>query len=52
MGVGHYGVFNGSRYRADSSRYRADIQPRIRDFIRKHHGANGVAAAPTKARAK
>jgi poly(3-hydroxybutyrate) depolymerase len=42
MGVGHYGVFNGSRY-------RADIQPRIRDFIRKHHGANGVAAAPTKA---
>jgi poly(3-hydroxybutyrate) depolymerase len=40
MGVGHYGVFNGSRY-------RADIQPRIRDFIRKHHGANGVAAAPT-----
>jgi poly(3-hydroxybutyrate) depolymerase len=35
MGVGHYGVFNGSRY-------RADIQPRIRDFVRKHHtGANG-----------
>jgi poly(3-hydroxybutyrate) depolymerase len=28
-GVGHYGVFNGSRY-------RADIQPRIADFIRKH----------------
>jgi poly(3-hydroxybutyrate) depolymerase len=40
MGVGHYGVFNGSRY-------RADIQPRIRDFIRKHHGANGGAAAQT-----
>jgi poly(3-hydroxybutyrate) depolymerase len=28
-GVGHYGVFNGSRY-------RTDIQPRIADFIRKH----------------
>jgi poly(3-hydroxybutyrate) depolymerase len=28
-GVGHYGVFNGSRF-------RADIQPRIADFIRKH----------------
>jgi poly(3-hydroxybutyrate) depolymerase len=27
--VGHYGVFNGSRY-------RAEIQPRIRDFIREH----------------
>jgi poly(3-hydroxybutyrate) depolymerase len=25
--VGHYGVFNGSRY-------RAEIAPRIRDFIR------------------
>ncbi|MEM9784548.1 MAG: polyhydroxyalkanoate depolymerase, partial [Pseudomonadota bacterium] len=25
--VGHYGVFNGSRF-------RAGIQPRIRDFIR------------------
>jgi poly(3-hydroxybutyrate) depolymerase len=27
--VGHYGVFNGSRF-------RAEIQPRIADFIRKH----------------
>jgi poly(3-hydroxybutyrate) depolymerase len=26
MGVGHYGVFNGSRF-------RAEIAPRIRDFI-------------------
>ena len=26
-GVGHYGVFNGSRF-------RAHIQPKIRDFIR------------------
>ena len=29
-GVGHYGVFNGSRF-------RAEIQPRIADFIAKHH---------------
>jgi poly(3-hydroxybutyrate) depolymerase len=28
-GVGHYGVFNGSRF-------RKDIQPRIAEFIRKH----------------
>jgi poly(3-hydroxybutyrate) depolymerase len=28
-GVGHYGVFNGSRF-------RADIQPRIAHFMRKH----------------
>jgi poly(3-hydroxybutyrate) depolymerase len=27
LGVGHYGVFNGSRF-------RADIAPRIADFIR------------------
>ena len=30
MGVGHYGVFNGSRF-------RSEIQPRIADFIKKHH---------------
>jgi poly(3-hydroxybutyrate) depolymerase len=35
MGVGHYGVFNGSRY-------RSDIQPRIADFIRKHRRDTGV----------
>ncbi|MEO1014025.1 MAG: polyhydroxyalkanoate depolymerase [Pseudomonadota bacterium] len=29
-GVGHYGVFNGSRW-------RKEIQPRVADFIRKHH---------------
>lgn len=28
--VGHYGVFNGSRW-------RTLIQPKVRDFIRKHH---------------
>src|SRR5688572_30202210 len=32
--VGHYGVFNGSRF-------RAEIQPRIADFIRKHGGTHG-----------
>jgi len=42
MGVGHYGVFNGSRY-------RAEIQPRIRDFIRKHHtGSNGSLGRAAK----
>ena len=35
QGVGHYGVFNGSRF-------RSEIQPRIADFIAKHHAkANG-----------
>ena len=29
--VGHYGVFNGSRF-------RKGIQPKIRDFIRAHRG--------------
>jgi poly(3-hydroxybutyrate) depolymerase len=29
--VGHYGVFNGSRF-------RSEIAPRIADFIRTHHG--------------
>ncbi len=29
-GVGHYGVFNGSRW-------RNEIQPKVRDFIRRHH---------------
>ncbi len=39
-GVGHYGVFNGSRF-------RADIAPRIADFVlsnnRGHGRANGAA---------
>jgi poly(3-hydroxybutyrate) depolymerase len=29
-GVGHYGIFNGSRW-------RSEIQPRVRDFIRSHN---------------
>jgi poly(3-hydroxybutyrate) depolymerase len=36
LGVGHYGVFNGSRF-------RSEIAPRIRDFIRSHDTANGAA---------
>ena len=31
--VGHYGVFNGSRF-------RAEIAPRISDFIRTHQQAS------------
>ena len=45
-GVGHYGVFNGSRF-------RSEIQPRIADFIAKHHGkraGNGHARATTPAK--
>ena len=40
--VGHYGVFNGSRW-------RHHIQPRVRDFLRAHRtmvrGEGAVAAA-------
>ena len=34
QGVGHYGVFNGSRF-------RAEIAPRIAEFIATHDGASG-----------
>ena len=56
-GVGHYGVFNGSRF-------RAEIAPRISDFVLSHNGAgkggksaNGASrgkahAAPSAAAAK
>jgi poly(3-hydroxybutyrate) depolymerase len=39
-GVGHYGVFNGSRF-------RAEVAPRIADFVLSHNfrGAAGPAAA-------
>lgn len=33
-GVGHYGVFNGSRF-------RSEIQPRIADFVLSHNGGHG-----------
>ena len=36
LGVGHYGVFNGSRF-------RAEIAPRITDFIRSNSGARSSA---------
>jgi poly(3-hydroxybutyrate) depolymerase len=36
--VGHYGVFNGSRF-------RAEIAPRIADFVLTHNGAPRVARA-------
>ena len=45
MGVGHYGVFNGSRF-------RSEIQPRIADFIGKHrvasNGGHEHAARPAR----
>jgi poly(3-hydroxybutyrate) depolymerase len=46
--VGHYGVFNGSRF-------RAEIAPRISDFVLSHNGGrkrgNGVDRTPAKAAA-
>jgi poly(3-hydroxybutyrate) depolymerase len=48
LGVGHYGVFNGSRF-------RAEIAPRIADFVLSNNGnvrraagkrPSGAAAAP------
>jgi poly(3-hydroxybutyrate) depolymerase len=49
-GVGHYGVFNGSRF-------RAEIAPRISDFIMSNRSRNGSAqpmpaAAPNEATAE
>jgi poly(3-hydroxybutyrate) depolymerase len=46
LGVGHYGVFNGSRF-------RSEIAPRISDFILSNNSArrrgNGARHAPVKA---
>jgi poly(3-hydroxybutyrate) depolymerase len=39
LGVGHYGVFNGSRF-------RSEIAPRISDFIKSNH--NGSRAPATR----
>ena len=41
--VGHYGVFNGSRF-------RAEIAPRIADFVLSHNGARASRAAPAEGR--
>jgi poly(3-hydroxybutyrate) depolymerase len=38
-GVGHYGTFNGSRF-------RAEIAPRIGAFVRAHDGGNAEAEPP------
>jgi poly(3-hydroxybutyrate) depolymerase len=47
LGVGHYGVFNGSRF-------RAEIAPRIADFVLSNNGGrgrgNGLHAAAAAAR--
>jgi poly(3-hydroxybutyrate) depolymerase len=39
--VGHYGVFNGSRF-------RAEIAPRIADFVLSRNGSRAVHSAPLK----
>ena len=39
--VGHYGVFNGSRF-------RAEIAPRILDFMRTHARGNTAKKAKPK----
>jgi poly(3-hydroxybutyrate) depolymerase len=39
--VGHYGVFNGSRF-------RAEIAPRIADFALSHNGARAGVVRPAK----
>jgi poly(3-hydroxybutyrate) depolymerase len=39
LGVGHYGVFNGSRF-------RAEVAPRIADFVLTHNGAPRAARRP------
>ncbi len=41
LGVGHYGVFNGSRF-------RAEIAPRIADFILSNNGRPQVVRTPAK----
>jgi poly(3-hydroxybutyrate) depolymerase len=45
LGVGHYGVFNGSRF-------RADIAPRIADFILSNELGGGRAQASAKPAAR
>jgi poly(3-hydroxybutyrate) depolymerase len=40
-GVGHYGVFNGSRF-------RAEIAPRISDFVLSHNGKRGRSSGANR----
>jgi poly(3-hydroxybutyrate) depolymerase len=42
-GVGHYGVFNGSRF-------RSEIMPRIADFVLSNNGGKGGGAKRTQAK--
>ena len=44
-GVGHYGVFNGSRF-------RAEIAPRIADFVLSHNGGRRRAATALAGKAR
>ncbi len=39
IGVGHYGIFNGRKW-------RTNIQPIIRDFMREHRASTASATAP------
>ena len=41
LGVGHYGVFNGSRF-------RSEIAPRISDFIKSNNNGHSGRAAPRR----
>ncbi len=43
--VGHYGVFNGSRF-------RAEIAPRIADFVLSRNGTRVAKVVPLKTAAK
>jgi poly(3-hydroxybutyrate) depolymerase len=43
--VGHYGVFNGSRF-------RAEIAPRIADFVLSRNAAGASRLVPSKAAAR
>ena len=45
LGVGHFGVFNGSRF-------RSEIAPRISDFIKSNNGTAGRAGARRSIAAK
>ncbi len=43
-GVGHYGVFNGSRF-------RAEIAPRIADFVLSNGGPRAISRLPARSKA-
>jgi poly(3-hydroxybutyrate) depolymerase len=43
--VGHYGVFNGRRF-------RTEIYPRLREFIRTHQTTRATSRRVTRAKAE